>query len=113
MDHDDLTKVQFKDKIISDPDIKAENDHLLLKYYGSKITKSKPPLLKRENLSDSKSWFISFKPVLLSLIIVLISILSKWSKVVNILSFTTKDIVNQVIVHGVFFIIVVALVTLL
>jgi len=104
-DFDDLTTAQFQNHDTHDPEIKAANNHLLMKYFGNKLKHTNSPVIKKETFSNGGGWLSYMKPVGLSIFFVFLAILTHSNRVTQLLSFTSKDIVNKAILYGGLFIV--------
>jgi hypothetical protein len=99
-DYDDISSIKFRDSTAKD---QASNDRLVMKYFGSKI-KTQPDRVEK---FTSPRWNI-FRPLALASVITGLMIISKWSVISNMLAFTQREFINQIILYGMFFAIVLA-----
>lgn len=117
-DYDDISHVRFKEPTTTDKNLQDANDRLIMKYFGSKLKhhhkknnhhqpEEKEPYVA---IPKSRKWAI-LKPVMLSAVIVILLLISRWQSVVNFLSFTSKDTINKIIFYGLFFIIILILIS--
>jgi hypothetical protein len=105
-DFDDLTTAKFQNQDIYDPELKATNNHLLMKYFGNKLKHSPSHIVHKRETFTEKRWLSYMKPVLLSIFIVILAMLTRSTRVTEFLSFTSKELVNRTILYGGFFLVI-------